>query len=72
MRIITKDDAEYERRSKVFNENKYECKHCGHKVVVPKYKKKNLCDWCNNYVFCDPKDEFEYRMNEINRRIYGK
>ena len=42
---------------------KYRCR-CGHKVIIPKWVDKQLCDWCGNYVFKSKKDEFEYRMKE--------
>lgn len=72
MVIRTKADEEYQRRSDAYAENEFKCKNCGHKVVVTKNAGKNLCSCCNNYVFRDSKEEFKYRMNEINRRIYGK
>lgn len=42
---------------------KYICK-CGHRVVIPKWVDKQLCDWCGRYVFKDKKSEFKYRIKE--------
>jgi ribosomal protein S27AE len=44
------------------------CK-CGHSVIMPKFVDKQLCDWCNNYVFKDKITEFIYRTKEAKNRI---
>ncbi len=64
MKIITKDDAEFERKTIAYSKNKFVCKECGHKQLVPVFMGKNLCDCCGRWVFRNPKDEFEYRMKE--------
>lgn len=55
---------EDKRKSEVYSQNKFKCKHCGHKQLIPKFMKKNLCDWCGHWVFRNEKDEFMFRMNE--------
>ena len=54
---------EYERMTEEYDKVKYTCK-CGRRVVIPKWVKKQLCDWCGNYVFKNKKDEFLYRVGE--------
>ena len=58
---------EYERMTDEYDKVKYKCK-CGHKVVIPKWVDKNICDWCGNYVFKDKKEEFKYRVKEKIKR----
>lgn len=63
-----KDTKEFERRADELDKVKYICK-CGHRVIIPSQVNKILCDWCNNFVFKDKKDEFKYRVEEqIKRR----
>lgn len=69
----TKDDKQFKRSSEVYSQNKYPCKHCGHKQLIPKIMEKNLCDWCGFWVFKNEKDEFKYRMDEqIKRRMFNE
>ena len=63
-----KDTQEYERRADELDKVKYRCK-CGHRVIIPKYVDKQLCDWCGNYVFKNKSEEFKYRMQEKMRRM---
>ena len=63
-----KDTKEYERRAEELDKVKYICK-CGHRVIIPKGVDKQLCDWCNHYVFKDKNEEFKYRLKEKIRRI---
>lgn len=58
-----KDTEEYERRAEEYDKVKYLCK-CGHRVIIPKWMDKNICDWCGNYVFKSKKDEDLYRIKE--------
>lgn len=39
------------------------CK-CGHTVTILNPKGYQICRWCQNYVFLNPKLEFEYRIKE--------
>ena len=48
--------------------NKYLCK-CGHRIAIPSFKDKKLCDWCGEYVFSDKKKEFEYRLIEKRNKV---
>ena len=63
-----KDTQEYERRADELDKVKYRCK-CGHRVIIPKGIDKQLCDWCNHYVFKEKSEEFKYRIQEKLRRI---
>lgn len=43
------------------------CK-CGHTCTILNPKGYQICSWCHNYVFLNPKVEFEFRMREkINK-----
>lgn len=57
-------NEEIEKYQSELNNHKYQCKHCGRKVVIPSSVDKQLCSWCHNYVFKNSKDEFKYRMKE--------
>ena len=59
--------GEFKRMSNEYAKVKYTC-HCGHRVIIPKWVKYQLCGWCGSYVFKNKKDEFEYRMNEKMKR----
>ena len=64
----TKQDKEFQNQAEYYSKIKYECKNCGHKVVIPTFQKKNICDWCGNYVFKNKKDEDLFRIKEkINK-----
>ena len=54
---------EFKRMTDEYEKVKYICK-CGHRVVIPKWVDKQLCDWCGRYVFKDKKTEFKYRIME--------
>lgn len=60
---FNKDTKEFERMSEEYDKVKYICK-CGHRVIIPKWIDKNICDWCGNYVFKSKKDEDLYRIME--------
>lgn len=55
---------EFKRMTDEYEKVKYICK-CGHRVVIPKWVDKQLCDWCGRYVFKDKRSEFKYRIKEI-------
>ena len=61
-KILTVD--EFERMTQEYDKVKYKCK-CGHRVIIPVWKDKQLCSWCGNYVFKDKKEEFEYKIKQI-------
>ena len=65
--ILTK--KEFKKMMGEYEKVKYICK-CGHRVVIPKWVDKQLCDWCGRYVFKDKKVEFNYRISEqIKKRV---
>lgn len=35
---------------------------CGHRVLIPKFLKKAICDWCGHWVYKDKKDEFKEKL----------
>ena len=43
------------------------CK-CGHTFLIHATENKKICNWCGNYVFRTPKDEFDYRLQEQLKR----
>lgn len=48
------------------------CK-CGHTCTILSKKGYQICSWCHNYVFINPKIEFEYRMKEkLNKEKRNK
>ena len=56
-------NKEYKRLTEEYEKVKYICK-CGHRVVIPKFIDKVICNWCGNYVFKNKKDEDLYRIKE--------
>ena len=54
---------EFKKMTDEYEKVKYKCK-CGHRVVIPKWVDKQLCDWCGSYVFKDKRSEFKYRIKE--------
>jgi hypothetical protein len=44
-------------------DNKVKCK-CGCTVEFWNSDTKKLCQWCQNYVFRTPKDEFKFRLEQ--------
>lgn len=57
-------EKEFKRMTEEYDKVKYPCKHCGHRVVIPKWVEKQLCGWCGHWVFKNSKDEFKFRMKE--------
>lgn len=55
---------EHETMSKNYDKVKYTCKRCGHRVIIPNWVEKNVCDYCGYYVFKNDKDEFKFRLKE--------
>ena len=62
-----KEAKEFKRRSDEYGKVKYICS-CGHRVIIPAWVNKQLCDWCGNYVFKSKQDEFKYRLLEEVRK----
>lgn len=60
-RLLT--NKEFSRMSTEYDKVKYKC-NCGHRVVIPKWVDKKICDWCGKYVFKNKKDEDLYRIKE--------
>lgn len=54
---------EWKRMTDEYDKVKYKCS-CGHKVIIPQWVDKSVCDWCGKFVFKDKKQEFEYRLRE--------
>ena len=65
----TLNDKEWKHLTDEYEKVKYECKHCGHKMVIPYKKNKQLCSWCHNYVFINEQEEFKYRLEEKRKRV---
>jgi hypothetical protein len=63
------NNEEWKRLSEEYDKVKYQCKNCGHKVVIPYFREKQLCSWCKNYVFKNEIDEFKYRLNEKRKEV---
>ena len=57
---------EFSRQTNMLNKAKYKCK-CGHRIIIPLWVDKQICDWCGKYVFREKKDEFKYRLKEKMR-----
>ena len=57
-------NKEFRRMSDEYDKVKYKCE-CGHKVVIPTWIDKKVCDWCGRYVFKSKKDEDLYRIKEM-------
>lgn len=62
-RHFAKETKEFKNRANEYDKVKYIC-NCGHRVIIPSWVDKQLCDWCGNYVFKDKKEEFKYRMEQ--------
>jgi len=56
-------DKEYSRMIDELDKVKYMCK-CGHRVLIPARKNKEVCTWCGKYVFKNKQDEFRFRVKE--------
>lgn len=54
---------EFNRQTAEYDKVKYRCK-CGHRVIIPHWRDKGLCNWCHNYVYKDKKLEFKERIKE--------
>lgn len=59
----TQDDKWYQKTSEEYDKVKITCK-CGHRVIIPHWVKKQICDWCGNYVYRDKKLEFQEKLKK--------
>lgn len=41
------------------------CKNCGHTVEFKTNKDRELCTWCNNFVYKNKSIEFKYKMKGL-------
>lgn len=57
---------EYERMTQEYDKVKYRCK-CGRRVIIPYNVDKQICSYCNRYVFKSKNEEFKYRVKEKMR-----
>lgn len=60
-KILT--NKEYKRLTDEYDKVKYVCR-CGHRVIIPNWADKTLCDWCNHFVFKNKEEEDKYRIRE--------
>lgn len=59
---------EYNHMTKEYDKVKYLCK-CGHRVLIPYWEDKQLCSWCNHYVYKDKKLEFKEKLKYARKNI---
>ena len=59
----TKADIEFDRKSAEYDKVKIRCK-CGHRVIIPVWVDKQICDWCGNYVYRNKKLEFKEKLKK--------
>ena len=59
---------EHQKMTDEYDKVKYLCK-CGHRVIIPRWVDKTLCNWCGNYVFKNKQDEFKFRVKEKIRGV---
>ena len=52
----------------LFTKYRTKCK-CGHSILITSRDGKELCKWCNNYVFATPELEKKYRLKEVLNKI---
>lgn len=64
--ILTND--EFQRISKEYEKVKFKCK-CGHKVIIPVWVDKQLCNWCGNYVYRNKKMELLDNLKKAGVKI---
>lgn len=68
----TKKEIEDSKLTEAKGKMKIECPYCRHKIHFYAFEdtNKQLCNYCNKYVFKTKRDEFEYRLNEaINKPL---
>lgn len=59
---------EIEKYAQVMTKSKVKCK-CSHKVNIPAYLDRVICDWCKNYVYRTPELEEEYKKKDFERKL---
>jgi hypothetical protein len=63
-----KDTDWYRNLTNEYDKVKFVCS-CGHRVIMPKWVDKRICDWCGRWVFRNKKDEFKYRLQEKMKEV---
>ena len=61
--------TEYQRITEEYNKLKIQCKHCGHKMVLPVWVDKRPCSWCGYYVYRNKKLEFKENMKKLMKVV---
>ena len=70
-KIRTKDDEWYQKKMADIDKVKYVCK-CSHRVIIPTWADRTLCDWCGKYVYKDKETEFKYMMKGAINSVKAK
>ena len=60
-KLRTTDDKWYQKKMSELDKSKYHCK-CGHRVIIPYWIDRQLCDCCGNYVYKNKETEFKYKL----------
>lgn len=68
MRLTIRKNDDFQKLTDEYEKIKYKCS-CGHKIIIPKWIDKQVCDWCGRYVFKTKQDEFKFRLQEKMRRV---
>lgn len=61
-------DKEYKRMTEEYDKVKIRCK-CGHRIIVPMWVKRQLCHWCNHYVYRDKRMEFKETIKTMLKEV---
>lgn len=56
---------EFQRMTNEYDKVKFRCRHCGRRVVIPAWVDKQLCSWCNHYVYRNPQEEFKDNIKKL-------
>lgn len=59
---------EYKHMMSEYDKVKYRCK-CGHRVIIPYWEDKQLCTWCNHYVYKDKRIEFKEKLQYARKNM---
>lgn len=54
--------------TKELQNHMYKCK-CGHSVLIRKYEKYSICNWCDRKVYRNQREEFKDRLET---KLYGR
>jgi len=61
-------NREIEKEHELATKNMVKCT-CGHSLFIRNKYGREICSWCNNWVYKDKKTEFMYKMKE---KLNGK